>query len=328
MNTRAKIATICQSQTYHPTIDGNNEEIMHRLALAMKQKPDLVCLPESFSSASVPREIIAEVAETIPGPTTDLFKKQAKQHHCYLLCPVFTKRDNLYWNSVVVIDRNGEIQGIYDKVHPVTSSSDYTIFEQGVTPGNQIPCFDLDFGRIGIQICFDAMFPDYWHKLATQGARVVFWCSAYNGGFTLQAYAWLHRYYVISSVSQEKARIIDPCGSILAETNNLVNVIWRDINLDFAVCHMDFNYDIPDRISTAYPGQVEIRSHFDEGNFIVEPTDPSITISRLQKEFGFVNIQEYGHLHDSAYQMIKTGRQPVPVKALHGDRSMYIKENN
>jgi beta-ureidopropionase len=326
MTTRARIATICQSGCYQNTIEGNNGEIMKRLDLALKLKPDLVCLPESFSSASVPREIIAKVAESVPGPSTDFFARQAQLHNCYILCPVFTHRGGYYWNSVVLIDRNGNILGFYDKLHPVTSTSDYTQFEQGITPGSKTPVFDLDFGRIGIQICFDALFPDGWAELARKGARIVFWPSAYNGGFPLQAYAWLHHYYVISSVSTEKSRIIDPCGSILAETDQQVNIIWRDINLDYAVCHNDFNYSIPDRILAAYPGKVEIRPHWDEGHFLLEPLDPVLTVAGLQSEFGFITVQEYASLHRNAYRVTRNGKVPLPQKAAHGDRPMYQKE--
>jgi len=326
MQTRAKIATICQSGIYQTTIDGNNAEMLKRLDLALRQDPDLVCLPESFNSASVPRDSITQVAESIPGPTTDLFSKKARENHCYILCPVFTKREEKYWNSVVVIDRTGSILGIYDKLHPVTTTSDYTQFEQGVTPGIKTPVFDLDFGRIGVQICFDALFPASWEDLSRQGARIIFWCSAYNGGFPLQSYAWLHHYYVISSVSTEKSRIIDPCGSILAESNSHLNVIWRNINLDYAVCHNDFNYSVPDRILTAYPGKVEIRTHWDEGHFLVEPLDPSLTIAQLQREFGFISVQEYAKLHQIGYDSLYSGKTPKPQNAAHGDRPMYQKE--
>jgi predicted amidohydrolase len=327
MSTRARIATICQSGNYQTTIEGNNTDVLKRLDLTFKQKPDLVCLPESFSSASVPRDNVAMVAESIPGPTTDLFARQAQQHRCYILCPVFTQREGKYWNSVVVIDRTGNIQGIYDKLHPVTSSSNYTQFEQGVTPGRNAPVFDLDFGRIGVQICFDAHFLESWAELSHKGARIVFWCSAYNGGFPLQAFAWLHHYYVISSVNSEKARIIDPCGTILAETDYQVNVIWKDINLDYAVCHDDFNYSIPDRIMAAYPDQVELRHHSDESHFLVEPIDPAVTVTQLQREFGFLTIQEYTMYHRNAYTSFQAGNAPLPQLASHGDRSMYQKDS-
>jgi beta-ureidopropionase len=325
MNTRARIATICQSGNFHPTVTENNAEILNRLALALKQNPDLVCLPESFSSGSVPRETVADLVETIPGPTTDLVAKRARENHCYILCPVFTKREGRYWNTVVVIDRTGNIIGFYDKLHPVTSSSDYTQFEQGITPGSQVPIFDLDFGRIGIQICFDIHFPESWEELANKGAKIVFWSSAYNGGFPLQVYAGFHHYYVISSVCTEKSRIIDPCGTILAETDYQTNIIVRDINLDYVVCHYDFNYSIPDRILAAYPGKVDIRTHWDAGQFLVEPLDPGLTVARMQSELGFITIQEYAARHQTAYSAIREGKSPVSQQAAHGERSMYQK---
>jgi beta-ureidopropionase len=327
MSTRARIATICQSGNFHPTVVENNAEILNRLNLALKQNPDLVCLPESFSAASVSKETVADLAETIPGPTIDAFAKRAREHHCYILCPVFTYREDRFWNSVVVIDRSGSILGIYDKLHPVTSTSDYTQFEHGITPGSQVPVFDLDFGRIGIQICFDILFPDSWAELARKGASMVVWSSAYNGGYPLQVYAGLHHYYIVSSVCTEKSRIIDPCGTILAETDYQSNIIVRDINLDYAVCHYDFNYSIPDRILAAYPGQVEIRTHWDAGQFLIEPIDPGLTISRMQSELGFITIQEYATRHQKGYAAIREGKLPTPQQAAHGNRSAYQKQS-
>jgi hypothetical protein len=216
--------------------------------------------------------------------------------------------------------------GIYDKVNPVTSTADYTLMERGVTPGTAVPVFDLDFGRVGIQICFDAGFPETWQVLAAQGAKAVFWPSAYNGGFPLQAYAYLHHYYVISAVRSERSRIIDPCGRILAETDPLCQVIWRDINLDYVVCHSDFNYSIPDRLLQAYPGRVEVRSYKDDAHFVVEPLDGTLTTAQLQSEFGFESTAEYHERHRRAYRALREGGQAPAQEAAHGRRPMYSKK--
>jgi hypothetical protein len=234
-------------------------------------------------------------------------------------------REGKCWNSAVVVDRTGGIVGIYDKVHPVTSSSDYTVFESGVAPASEVPVFDLDFGRVGIQICFDAGFPETWEVLREKGARVVFWPSAYTGGFPLQVYAYLHHYYVISSVRTDKSRIVDPCGTILAETDDLINVIYRDINLDYAVCHYDFNYSIPDKIMEAYPGRVEIRPHRDDAHFLVEPLDNGLTIEQLQHEFGFESTFQYHQRHRDAFVRMHLGKKPSVQRAGHGDRPPYAK---
>ncbi len=324
MGRKTRVATVCQGRNFHSSIEANREYVMKLLNLALKQKPDIVCLPETFTAASITKPI-EELAETVPGPTTNVVAKRAKKYGCYIICPIFTLREGKIWNSAIIIDRNGEVAGIYDKVHPVTSSSDYTVFEKGVTPGAEVSVFDLDFGRIGIQICFDINFPESWRQLSENSVKMVFWPSAYNGGFPLQVYAYLHHYYVVSSVCTEKSRIIDPCGVILAETDKNMSVIYRDINLDYVVSHYDFNYSIPDKIMDAHPGRVEIRSHIDEGQFLVEPTDETLTTEQLQKEFCFESVFKYFQRHNRAYKRIIQGRKPVPQKAAHGERLMYEK---
>jgi len=321
----ARIATVCQAGSLRSSVEENRRYVLGLLELALRQKPDLVCLPEAFTTAGVTGKPITELAETVPGPTTNAISERAKAYGCYVICPILTKREAKVWNSAILIDRRGAILGTYDKTHPVTTSSDYTVFENGVTPGREIPVFDLDFGRVGIQICFDIGFPESWEELHRKGARMVFWPSAYNGGFPLQAYAYVHHYYVVSSVRSDKARVIDPCGAILAETDRLVNVVYRDINLDFLVSHYDFNYSIPDKAMRAYPGRVEIRSYLDEGHFLIEPIDDSLTIEKLTQEFGFESTFQYHQRHRDAYALIHRGERPPAQKAAHGDRLQYSK---
>jgi beta-ureidopropionase len=325
VNTRARIATVCQASRFYPTVEENRRHVFGLLDLALGLRPDLVCLPETFTIPSVPRQSIEEVAEEFPGPTVEAVAARAKQHRCYIVCPVVTRREGRCWNSAVVLGRTGEVVGIYDKIHPVTSTPDYTSLEQGITPGREPVVFELDFGPVGIQICFDILFQETWAELARRGARLILWPSAYNGGFPLQAYAWMHHVYVISSVNSDSARIIDPCGRVLAQTDRYSNVIYRDINLDFAVCHYDLNLSMPELIMQAYPGQVEMRSHADDAQVVVEPLDPELTIARMQDELGFITTQEYEAIHREAYQTLWAGRTLQPRLARHGNRPIHQK---
>lgn len=325
MSTMARIITTCQNRQRHSTVAGNREAMLALFDLALKQNPDLVCFPETFTGAGIYGNALPETAESVPGPTTEAFARRAKAHRCYVICPLRTVREGRQWNSAVVIDRAGDIVGIYDKIHPVTTSPDYTSFEEGIRPGQEAPVFDLDFGRIGIQICFDAGFPETWAALAQQGARLVFWPSAYHGGFPLQAYAYLHHYYVVTSVHTEHSRIIDPCGRVVAETDSLVNFVVRDINLDFLVAHYDFNYSIPDRLLANYPGRVRITSYVEDGHFIVEPTDPALKMAQLQAELGIESSEQYHERHRTAARDIYVGRTPTAQTAAHGSRSQYAK---
>ncbi|MEA3345852.1 MAG: hypothetical protein U9Q78_06375 [Chloroflexota bacterium] len=90
-----------------------------------------------------------------------------------------------------------------------------------MTPGSEAKVFETDFGRLGILICFpacadrDISWPEEWAELKRRGAEIIFcphligyrWPSAYNGGFPLQVYAFLHSYYVISA-TRDSSRIL------------------------------------------------------------------------------------------------------------------------
>jgi len=301
---------------------GNRDHMLALFDRAAPVRPDLVCLPETFTTVRAEDA----TAETVPGPTTDAFAARAKATGCYIICPIVTARDGEEWNSAVVIGRDGSIVGMYDKAQPVTTSNDYTQMERGITPGVvDPPVFDLDFGRVGIQICFDAGFPETWEALARKGARAVFWPSAYDGGFSLEAYAYLHHYYVVSSVFTERSRVIDPCGRTIARTDRNVEFVSYDLNLDFVVSHYDFNQGMPERIMAAYPDGVRVTSYRDAAHFIVEPMADGLTAAKLQTEFAFESSAQYFDRHRQAYASLRAGAAPASQEAAHGDRSMYTK---
>ncbi|HIE24496.1 MAG TPA: carbon-nitrogen hydrolase family protein [Anaerolineales bacterium] len=323
--TKAKITTLHQGYNFYGSVEKNREYMMSLLDTALRQNPDLVCLPEAFTSvSSLPIEKpLEELAETLSGPTIEMVAKKARKNNAYIICPLLTKRDDCIYNSAVIIDRAGDILGVYDKVQPVTGNHDYTEFEGGITPGTELPVFNLDFGRIGIQICFDLGFPESWAELARKGAQMVLWPSAYNGGFPLQTYAYFYGYYVVSAVRANKSRIIDPLGNILVQTSELVNIISREINLDFSVVYDDFNWNIPREIMDNYAERVDIRANEDDGYFLVEPTDNNLTIAHLQQELGFESHAQYHQRHRDAYARFHQGKALLPQNAAHGDRPSY-----
>lgn len=307
------------------TVEENRRYALKLVDQCLKLKPDLVCLPEAFTAAGVRYERAEEVAEKLDGPTIKILSGKAIDGNCYIICPLLTKREGKVWNSTVIIGRDGEIIGIYDKVHPVTSSHDYTVFEGGVAPGREYPVFDLDIGRVGIQICFDICFPEGWFELGRKGAKIMFWVSAYNGGFPLQAYACINKYYIVTSVRTDKSMIIDPCGRILAQTDYWANVIHYDLNTDYVVCHYDFNYSIPDIIASRYSDKVKVQSYGDDSLFIVESLTENVKAEDLQRALGFESFQQYIERHLTAYKLLHRGATPQPQKTAHGSRPQYQK---
>jgi predicted amidohydrolase len=325
MNSRARIATVAQNRRFFPTVEQNREHVMGLLDRALQHQPDLVCLPEAFPTVAVSGKTPDKYAETVPGPTTDAAAKRARKGRCYVVCPLTTKREGRCWNSAVVLDRAGAVLGIYDKVWPVTTTPDYTLLEDGITPGSALPVFELDFGRIGIQICFDLNFRESWAALAEKGARLVLWPSAYPGGFPLQAYAWAHEYYVMSSVRSGASRIVNPCGEIVAKTDEWVEVIWKDVNLDYVVAHADFNYPVPDELHARYGDGVSVRVYAEEALFLIEPLAEGLTGERLRRECRFESCTQYLARHREAAPHLRAGRQAPAQDAAHGKRAQYSK---
>ncbi len=324
MKTLLRIATVCQGGRGQGSIEANRNHMLGLVKKTLLQKPDLVCLPEAFLKMGLSNIPPALRAETVPGPTTDAMAELARKGQCYIVCPLRTCRDDgCEYNSAVIIGRSGDIIGRYDKLHPVTSSPDYTVFESGISPGAELPVFDLDFGRIGIQICFDAGFPETWQALADQGVRAVLWPSAYDGGFQLQMLAALHQFHVITSVRTGSSRIIDPCGRVQAATDSFMPVAVRDINLDFEVCHYDFNFSVPQNLADAYADRVRVTSYAEDICFVVEPMDAALTTAHLRDEFGFESFRQYHERHRKAYAAILSGQSLFPQDARHGNRAMY-----
>src|SRR5206468_10676593 len=143
----------------------------------------------------------------------------ARRHRTYIVVPLFmteNREGSLCTNATALLDREGRVAGIYRKVHPVAAQSS-DVLEDGVAPGQEFPVFPCDFGRLGIQICYDIEFDDGWETLARQGAEIVVWPSQSPQTVRPAAYAMRHRYHVVSSTWRNNASIFEPTGLMAAQ---------------------------------------------------------------------------------------------------------------
>src|SRR5262249_15821018 len=128
---------------------------------------DLAVLPET--TVTTMKGPASERAVPLDGPVLETFGNLARRHKTYLVVPLdlaeSTGAGTIYSNSAVLFDRQGKVAGIYRKVHPVAVLG-HDDLESGITPGSEFPVFDCDFGKLGIQICWDVVFDDGWQALA------------------------------------------------------------------------------------------------------------------------------------------------------------------
>ena len=210
-----------------------------------------------------------------------------------MICPLVARHGDKYMNDSVLIDRRGQIVGVYSKIHPVVEGSEFTSLEKGMTPGSEAAVFETDFGRIGMQICFDINWPETWAELKRRGAEIVFWSSAYDGGKHLSIHAWNNHYYVVSSVKSCYARIIDVMGEVLAVTGRHDPVVARTIDLDVGLFHCDFNKVQIPLIRAKYGPDVTMRTWHEEGIFTVESNREDLAVGQIAEEFLLDPLDEY-----------------------------------
>jgi N-carbamoylputrescine amidase len=161
--------------------DENLEKAAALVEDAAQRGAEIVCLPELFRSQYFcQREDVAlfDLAELIPGPTTETLGKVAKARGVVIVAPFFERRAaGVYHNSAAVIDASGEVVGLYRKMHIPDDPAYYEKFY--FTPGDLgFPAFDTQVGRIATLICWDQWYPEGARLAALQGPSLIFYPTA------------------------------------------------------------------------------------------------------------------------------------------------------
>jgi N-carbamoylputrescine amidase len=162
-------------------VEDRRENLRRQLGLierAAGQGAQIICTQELFSSlyfCQCEDYRSFELAEAIPGPTTDALCRAARKHAAVIVGSVFEKRARgLYHNSAVVIDADGSILGVYRKMHIPDDPLYYEKFY--FTPGDTgFRAWKTRYAMIGVLICWDQWFPEATRLTALQGAEIIFY---------------------------------------------------------------------------------------------------------------------------------------------------------
>jgi N-carbamoylputrescine amidase len=159
----------------------NTDKAVARVREAAKAGAQVVCLPELYRSPYFCQKedhAAFDLAETVPGPSTEALGRAAKDANVVVVVPIFEKRaTGLYHNSAVILDANGEKAGLYRKMHIPDDPAFYEKFY--FTPGDLgFQAFDTKAGKIGTLICWDQWYPEGARLTALRGASVLFYPTA------------------------------------------------------------------------------------------------------------------------------------------------------
>jgi beta-ureidopropionase len=271
------------------TTESRIKRILKRMEEVTGLNPDLICLPETFDTIWVQEQRpLSEIAEDerVPGPVTSVIADFARKHNCYIACPVITSAGGHFYNSTLLLDRKGNIAGVYHKIHPTKTEilPGNAYKGGGVTPGAlDQPVIETDFGKVGMQICYDTNWSDGWDNLKSKGAEIVLFSSAFPGGRMLNYYAMRNSCYVMSSTGSD-ARIIDISGNDLASSTLDVRFAWKNVNLDKISTPTWTGQKIP-RLLEKYGDRIKIKAWDYNDIMTIESRDPDLNLHDLLKEF-------------------------------------------
>jgi len=251
--------------------------------------PDVMVLTEHFA---VPAESNPfESGEELDGRTVTAVAERARAHGTYIVAPLHLRVGEAVHNSAVLLDRQGNVAGVYHKAFPVVLP-DGSI-ERGITPGREFPVYETDFGRVGIQICWDVVFDDGWEALAAQEAELVLFPTASPTVPLMLSHAYRHTFYLASSVMRPPSLIVDPQGAVIARSSKNREVAVARVDLDYRVVPSTFLWSRGDALKEKYGNAIDWGWHDAQGSCLMTSSDPEIPIGWFLETEGIMTLDAW-----------------------------------
>jgi len=279
------------------SVEKRMKDVLGRMESVYAFEPDIICLPEmvNVSWVTIPK-VLEEIAEdeVIHGPITSMIAKVAREQQCYVVCPIITKKDGRFYNSSILLNRQGKTAGIFHKIHTLISeiTPDDHFKGKGITPGSDQPeVYRTDFGTIGMQICADAEWTDGWRSLKKDGAEIVCFSSQDPHAAHLSNRAWVNNYYILSATGGD-ARIVDITGDTIASDGQFARWVCAPVNLEKEFIYLWPHVNKFRRIQRQYKRKVRFRIYHPENWAVIESNDASVKVADILKEFDIPTFRE------------------------------------
>lgn len=273
------------------------DQIVDQMDAESKQKYgrglDIAILPEVAVTGEIHGNIV-EHSVPFEGQVKEAFAGKARQHHCYIVVPLFMLEDKakgICSNAAILVGRKGEVVGTYRKLHlAVDSGSDS--MEGGMTPGKEVPVFDCDFGKVGMQICFDMNFDYGWQELSRKGAELVAWPTQSPQTGQPAARAREQGYYIVSSTWRNNASVFEPTGKICAQIREPKEILVQEIDLSYAILPWSSELQNGAALKKKYGNKVGYHYYEDEDCGIFWSNDPKTSIQQMIRPLGLNEMDD------------------------------------
>ncbi len=242
-------------QMQSSSIVADNLKFAHQqIQEAADKAIDLLAFPETFLYVGSDNEEKHRVAQAIDGELVDTFREYANQYDISLLLGSIYEKipddPQRLFNTSVLINRQGELNAVYRKIHMCDAPTLGFNESDGIKPGNEAVVVNHEIGRLGLTICYDLRFPELYRHLTAQGAEIIFVPAAfflYTGKHhwlpLLIARAIENQVYIVAPnqwglhhegrTSYGSSVIINPWGSVVCCASERPEMVSTYIDLDY-----------------------------------------------------------------------------------------------
>jgi predicted amidohydrolase len=255
---------------------------------------DLALFTEYAVTAGKPGPA-AEVAVPLDGAILEALGSKAREHHTYIVFGGVFRDDpatGACSNAAVVIDRRGRPAGRYVKVHPVldrVGPAGHIVLEGGVKPGTEYNVLDLDFGRVGVQICYDVEYPEGWRRLAERGAELVLYPTQSPQLTRPGMYAATHEYWVVSATFRNNASFFEPgTGLVAARITESKRTLVHEIDLSYLILPWSSRLRNGEAFREAFGDRVGYRYSESEDRGVFWSNDAERSIGEMARSLGLL----------------------------------------
>ena len=219
---------------------------------AAENGAQVIALPEMWNTPYASK-YFREYAEPADGNTVQFMSKLAEELGIYLIGGSISELDgDKVYNTAFCFDRKGEMIGRHRKVHlfDIDVEGGIRFMESDVlTPGEDMTVIETDYCPIGVAICYDVRFPEWFRKMALAGAKLIVLPAAFNmttgpahWDFTMRARALDNQVYFAANapardengvyVSYGNSCIVSPWGDFIAHADETQQIIYGDVDFE------------------------------------------------------------------------------------------------
>ncbi|WP_435320707.1 carbon-nitrogen hydrolase family protein [Haloarchaeobius sp. TZWSO28] len=286
------------------TVETNLENVLKVLDRADSFDPDFVSFPElalaKGADGDVPPE---ELAVTLPGPVTDRVGEKARELGAYVWVPTYEKAAGTVYNSVGLVDPDGEFLGQYRKLAPTDGEMD-----RGISPGTELPTWDTPFGRVAATICWDVRFDEIGVAFGARDVNVLFHPTQGTSYSRLRNWAVYHGYHVPVTWGPY-SKIYTPHGSELARQDRHathpealgIDLGGGRLRFSFAQINTDcksysragLDFETMDAVQEYYGGDVSLHANYDDATIVLETLAEDLRVEEVEEKFDLPTVQAY-----------------------------------